>query len=354
MAKRERLTTAKKTASREDKLRRLGNNYREYTGAEVSVQHAYLKFKINQEERGNSPQTLAFYDRFYKKFVSFINKSLNDTPENCPIDIMTQDGFQLLFMKSLGDVSQQTVNSYLRGYRAFGNFCEEIGLLDGFKCPIKEVEPPMKQVYTDKELKKLLIKPDIRDFTDFRDFAIINLLLSTGARTNTLLNIRLKDVDLENGYIIFNTTKAHKVVSVGLEKKCKDTLSEYISYWRSGGDIEPTDYLFCNIYGEQLTRGGLSTTIAHYNKHRGVEKTSIHLFRHTFAKNWITSGGDIISLAKVLTHSDLDMVKHYSNLYGGDVKAEIEEHSTLSKLRTSSGQTIATKKNNPQRDIRKG
>ena len=346
MAKRERLTTAKKTASREDKLRRLGNNYREYTGAEVSVQHAYLKFKISQEERGNSPQTLAFYDRFYKKFVSFINESFNDTPENCPIDIMTQDGFQLFFMKSLGDVSQQTVNSYLRGYRAFGNFCEEIGLLDGFKCPIKEVEPPMKPVYTDKELKKLLIKPDIRDFTDFRDFTIINLLLSTGARSNTLLNIRLKDVDLENGYIIFNTTKAHKVVSVGLEKKCKDTLTEYISYWRSGGDIEPEDFLFCNIYGEQLTRGGLSTTIAHYNRHRGVEKTSLHLFRHTFAKNWITSGGDIISLSKVMTHSDLDMVKRYSNLYGGDIKAEKEEHSTLSKLRTSSGQTIATKRNN--------
>ena len=31
------------------------------------------------------------------------------------------------------------------------------------------------------------------------------------------------------------------------------------------------------------------------------------------------------------------MVKHYSNLYGADVKAEIEEHSTLSHLRTSSG-----------------
>ena len=71
MAKRERLTTAKKTASREDKLRRLGNNYREYTGAEVSVQHAYLKFKINQEERGNSPQTLAFYIHFGYSYTFF-------------------------------------------------------------------------------------------------------------------------------------------------------------------------------------------------------------------------------------------------------------------------------------------
>lgn len=345
MSQRKKLTTAKKDASREDKLRRLGNNYSEYTGGEISVKHAYLKFKIRQEEKGNSKQTLAFYDRFYKKFVGFINTYLNDTEENCPIDIMIQDGFQLLFIKSLGeDVNQQTINAYLRGYRAFGNFCEEIGLLDGFKCPIREVEPPVKQVYTEKELKKLLIKPDIREFNEFRNFTIITLLLSTGARTNTILNIQIKDVDLDDGYISFNTTKAHKVVRLGLEKKAKDTLAEYISYWRTGGDIEQTDFLFCNIYGEQLTRGGLSTAISRYNRGRGVEKTSIHLFRHTFAKNWITSGGDIISLAKVLTHSELDMVKHYSNLYGTDVKAEIEQHSTLSQLRTSSGQTMATKK----------
>ena len=355
MAERRKITTAKKEATREDKLRRLGKNYSEYTGGEVSVKHAYLKFKIHQEEKGNSKQTLVFYDAFYKKFVKFINTYLQDTDENCPIDIMTQDGFQLLFIKSLGeDMSQQSINTYLRGYRAFGNYCESIGLLDGFKCPIKEVEPPIKQVYTDKELKRLLVKPDIRDFSDFRNFTIITLLLSTGARTNTLLNIRLKDVDLDEGYITFNTTKAHKVVRLGLEKKAKDTIAEYISYWRTGGDIEPTDFLFCNIYGEQLTRGGLSTAIERYNKSRGVEKTSIHLFRHTFAKNWITSGGDIISLAKVLTHSELDMVKHYSNLYGADVKAEIEQHSTLSHLRTSSGSTIGTKKRNEEQKKEQG
>lgn len=347
--KRKKITTSKKEATAEVKRKRLEKNYTEFTGLEFSVKHAYLKFKIRQEEKGNSKETLAFYDRFYKKYVAFINEYLNTTDEECPIDILTQDGFQLFFIKSLGDkVNQQTVNAYLRGYRAFGNYCEEIGLIDGFKCPIKEVEPPIKQVYTDKELKKLLVKPDIRDFTDFRSYTIINLLLSTGARTNTILNIKLEDVDLEEGYINYNTTKANKVVRLGLEKKARDVLIEYISYWRTGGDIEPTDYLFCNIYGEPLTRGGLDTSIANYNRSRGVEKTSLHLFRHTFAKNWITSGGDIISLARVLTHSELDMVKHYSNLYGGDIKNEIEQHSTLAQLRTTSGQTIATKKRNEE------
>lgn len=341
---RQRMTTAKRQATREDKLRRLGNNYSEFTGGEISVKHAYLKFKINQEAKGNRKDTLLFYDRCYKKIVNFITEYLKSTDDKCPIDILTQDGMQLFFIKSLGNVTQQTINSYLRGYRAFGNYCEEIGLLDGFKCPIKEVVPPVKQVYTEKELKTLLVRPDITYFEDFRNYTVINLLLATGARVNTLVNLRIKDVDLDEGYITFNTTKAHKVVRIGLERKAKAVLAEYISYWRTGGDIEPEDYLFCNMYGEQLTRGGLCTAIARYNNKRGVEKTSIHLFRHTFAKNWITSGGDIISLAKVLTHSELDMVQRYANLYGGDITAEIEQHSVLAQLRTTNGQTLKTKK----------
>ena len=339
-----KMTTQKKQATREEKLRRLGKNYSEFTGGEISIRHAYLKFKIYQEGKGNSKDTLVFYDRCYKKIENFLENFLNTSAEDCPIDIMTQDGIQLFFVRSLGVDNQQTINSYLRGWRAFGNYCEEIGLLDGFRCPIKEVVPPVKEVYTDKELRKLLVKPDIRDFSEFRNYAVINLLLATGARTNTIVNLRIKDVDLEEGYINFNTTKAHKVVRIGLERKCKAVLAEYIGYWRTGGDTVDTDYLFCNLYGEQLTRGGLSTAIAKYNQKRGVEKTGMHLFRHTFAKNWITSGGDIISLAKVLTHSELAMVQRYANLYGGDVKAEIEQHSILAQLRTKDGETLQSKK----------
>lgn len=190
-----KMTTQKKQATREEKLRRLGKNYSEFTGGEISVKHAYLKFKLYQEGKGNSKDTLVFYDRCYKKIENFLENFLNTSAEDCPIDIMTQDGIQLFFVKSLGVDNQQTINSYLRGWRAFGNYCEEIGLLDGFRCPIKEVVPPVKEVYTEKELKKLLVKPDIRDFSEFRNYAVINLLLATGARTNTIVNLRIKDVE---------------------------------------------------------------------------------------------------------------------------------------------------------------
>lgn len=354
---RQKLTSKKKVKTPEEKRKLLEQQRTEWTGNEYTVKDAWLRFMVNQQNKGNSKATLDYYRRFYKKFVAYLNSITPDgvSGEDTPIDWITNPISQTAFINSLGAVNQQTVNSYLRGYRALGNFAEEEGLIEGFKCPIKEVIPPAKQVYTDKELKRLLKKPDIDNFEEFRNFVIISLVLSTGVRSNTIRNIQIKDVELDDGYITFNTTKAHKVVRLGLERKVRRDLAVYITKWRTvryleNGEeepIPPTDYLFCNAYGEQFTRQGLYQAIAHYNTRRGVEKTSLHLLRHTFAKNWITSGGDIISLAKVLTHSELDMVKRYSNLYGEDVKEEIEQHSTLSQLRQSSGKTLKTSNRKP-------
>lgn len=317
-----------------------------YTGDEEKIDTVYLRFIVHQHSNGNSEATIKFYERFYKKLEAYCNNVYGQSGgiANCPINMLKDDIFRYTFIKSLGDVNIQTVNSYLRGYRALGNYAVKNGYLDSFSCPIKEVPPEVKDVYTEAELKKLLVKPPVQDFEQFRTYTIINLLLSTGARVNTLSNLRIKDVDFDEGYINFNTTKAHKVVRIGLHKRALISLKEFIHYWRSGGDTEPDDFLFCNIYGEQLTRHGIYKSIESYNKRRGVEKTGVHLFRHTFAKMWIKDGGDLISLAQVLTHSELDMVKRYANLYGTDIKDKIMEHSPLSQIRTNSGDTLQTQK----------
>lgn len=308
-----------------------------------SLEHCFAHFLLEQQEKGNSKATIDFYNRFYKKLINFeVVASPMEEYGRVPVKILEIPGFQLGFIESLGEVSVQTVNSYLRGLRAFGNFCLEEGYIEDFKCSIKEEEPPVKQVYTDKELAKLRKKPNINDFADFRMYCIIGLILNTGARSNTIINIRLCDVELDEGYITFNKLKNHGIVRLGLERKVRQDLREWIEFWRYEKGAEETDFLFCNAYGEQMTRSTLSKAFREYNLSRGVDKTSIHLLRHTFAKKWITSGGDIITLARVLTHSELEMVKRYSNLYGTDVKKEIEEHSAISQMKKQSGQTLKT------------
>ena len=59
----------------------------------------------------------------------------------------------------------------------------------------------------------------------------------------------------------------------------KSVLQEYLRY-RKG---EPDDYLFVSVYGVPFTKDSMGEVLRHYNWSRGVEKTGIHLFRHTFA-----------------------------------------------------------------------
>lgn len=347
MAKQKIGSKAKKPVSLEKKRERIEKQHTEWDGSEYSVDYCFTLFMVDRIARRNTKPTLDGYDRMFKKINNFF-ASIGTNAKEIPVDWLARDGTQALFIHSLGNVSEQTINYYLRHFRAFGNFCEEKGYIDGFTCPIKEVDAPIKEVYTDAELKKLLVKPKTESFVEFRNYCIISLILATGARSQTIRALKIKDVDLDNGYINYNTTKAHKVVRLGLERKVRVDLAEYIAEYRSidatGEELSKEEFLFCNEYGEELTRHGLIKAIANYNKRRGVEKTSIHLLRHTFAKNWITSGGDIITLAKVLTHTELDMVKKYANLYADDVKDEIEQHSTLSQIRRSSGKTIKSSK----------
>lgn len=341
-----RITTNKTEPNdRLKKLTKLEKHYQEWKN-DFTIDFCFTSFMVVQKERGNSEYTIYNYKCFYRRFCAFLEEVWQKTPKEVTVELLETQPTLLLFTDYLkkGGLMQSSVNAVLRNYRAFGKWCLEEGYIDSFKCNVRQDVTRVKEVYTPAELEKLMVKPPITDFHAFRSYCIISLMLNTGARRRTISNIKICDLEVEEGYINFNTTKSNKVVRLGLERKTRRDLAEWVKYWRIDKDAEPTDYLFCNEFGGQLSCNSITDSIGKYNRSRGVEKTSVHLFRHTFAKMWITSGGDIISLARVLTHSELEMVQRYSNLYGGDIKKEIEEHSAISQLKTKSGKTLKNQK----------
>ena len=69
-----------------------------------------------------------------------------------------------------------------------------------------------------------------------------------------------------------------------------------------------------------------------YNKNRGVETTGIHRYRHTFAKQWILNGGDVVTLSRILGHSNLNITQNYINLLVSDVAIKVDEINLLDKF----------------------
>ena len=108
-------------------------------------------------------------------------------------------------------------------------------------------------------------------------------------------------------------------------------LKEYIKKFRSNAEL--TDYLFCDVGGEQLSETALTSSIRRYNQSRGVSNTSIHSLRHTFARQWLLKTGDVFRLQKILGHSTLEMTRRYTNLLGEDLKEDFEVFNPLDNLK---------------------
>ena len=133
---------------------------------------------------------------------------------------------------------------------------------------------------------------------------IICHILATGNRAGTVCNLRNFDVNFSSHEINLNVVKNRKAYIIPISTKYEKILKEYMSH--RGG--KPEDYLFCNAYQDPLSGVALQNTIREYNRKRGVSRTSIHAFRHTFAKKWVLNGGDIFRLQQMLGHSSLEMV----------------------------------------------
>lgn len=146
----------------------------------------------------------------------------------------------------------------------------------------------------------------------------------------------MADVDLHDNEIILRHTKNKRQQIVSICAALRNILVEYVNSQPKTDD----DYLFCTWHGEQLTKAVLRNALVRYNQRRGVQRSNLHAYRHTFAKYWILNGGDVFRLQKMLSHSTLEMTRKYVNMFDVDLKANIDDFNPLSKLSTKNKEHI--------------
>ena len=247
-----------------------------------------------------------------------------------PFDLLTKEMLDemVVSMRKSG-LAHNTIATYVRQLRTFLNWCNGEGLTTVMLPNMKEKET-VKETYTDEELARLLKKP-ARDcgFCEYRAWVIVNFLLNSGCRAATVRNIQNRDVDLQTRQIILRHTKVGKIQVIPLCSLMVSILQDYMEI--RGGKEE--DYLFCDQYGGKLSENALRLAIAAYNQRRGVQKTSIHLFRHTFARKYLVDcGGNAFTLQKLMGHSTLKTTKIYCNIFDADIAKNYDTFSPLTQI----------------------
>lgn len=306
------------------------------SNADITAEEAEKLFIRHCKVKNLSNQTIKTYENVIKVFFQFLN------PETKVNEIMKEDIEEFIFwLKENREIKETTINTYLRHIRSFLYWCMECDYLKRFKIQLIKADKEIKETYTTEELQRLLKKPNVKEctFTEYKTWVFENYLLGTGNRISTALNIKIRDVHFSDGVIILRKTKNRKQQIIPMSKTLEGVLMEYLLY-RDGSE---EDYLFCNEYGEQGDRRSYQQAVYRYNIKRNVNKTSCHLFRHTFAKNWILNGGDIFRLQKLLGHSSMDIVKNYVNMFSDDLQIGFDEFNPLDNL-CSSGTKIRMEK----------
>lgn len=287
-----------------------------------TVEEAFDDFLNSKRANGLQEKTLLTYEQHFHA----ISKELNSTQY---LEDLSKREIEEAINRLRARLSSNSVRSYTATLKSFLSWCAAEDLTE-VSIKLYKAEETVKDTYSNAELQKLLKKPNTRScgFAEYRNWVIINLLLNSGSRASTIRNILIKDVDLENQTISYRHTKNKSIQIVPLCCEMRKILKEYMRVRDGLGN----DYLFPNQDGGQMTENGLNEAIRKYNRARGVEKTSIHLFRHSFAERYLKQGGNPFDLQKILGHSTLAMTKHYCRIYDKELIKNYDKYSPLQNL----------------------
>ena len=307
---------------------------------DYTIQDRFEEYIAEKKALNLAEKTISGYKESFKKFADVIDVSMNmNDLDKKDITMFTAD------MLDQGDLRPTSINHYLRDIRAFVKWCMANSYLEKqFKIDLIKYQEEPKKTYTDTELKLLMKKPQGNNFVEYRTYACVMWIIGTGNRVSTVCNLKIGDIDFKKKQVVLGHTKNKKVQVIPLSASLIRIIRDYIKA-TTPDDIERSEYLFCSITNEQLTPNALKHAIRDYNLSRGVSITSAHALRHTFAKNYIASGGDCFKLQKILGHSTLDMTRKYVDLLTEDIQNDFEEHNLLEKLASPNGKKHTMKVN---------
>lgn len=260
-------------------------------------------------ERSYSDNTLDAYTRDIDRLAASHPGLLHVTID----DLQT-------FLSELYDlgISARSQARILSGIRTFYKFL----ILDGFleQDPTELLESPklgehIPQVLSVEEVDMLEGAIDLSEPEGQRNKAIIEVLFSCGLRVSELVNLKMSDLYLEEGYIrVFGKGSKERLVPISRRAV------EELNYWFIDRNVMKIkqgeeDYVFLNRRGAHLTRTMILIMIKRLGLEAGIKKTiSPHTLRHSFATALLEGGADLRSIQAMLGHEKIGTTEIYTHL----------------------------------------
>jgi integrase/recombinase XerD len=263
-------------------------------------------------EKGLSPNTVQSYSQDLKKLILFFSK------EKIPwMKAREKDLIKFVHHQSRAHLSPRSIARMISSAKSFYRFLVLDGLL--LKSPAANLTTPriwldLPEYLTEKEVENLLSQPEDKIPRGLRDKAVLELLYATGLRASELTALKLRDVNLEEGFILCRG-KGGKERIVPLGQSALAAVKRYLRESRPRLVKKDDPSLFLTSRGSAYTRQGIWKMIRRYGRQAGLEKKiSPHVLRHSFATHLLERGADLRSVQLMLGHSQITTTQIYTHV----------------------------------------
>lgn len=216
-------------------------------------------------EKGLSANTRSAYSRDLARYLDFLEKSERQKPSDVgPADIAAF--MATLQKRSIGPRSRARCLSAIRMFHKFlmiENYADSN--------PATIIEAPrtlhkLPQFLDGREVDALLAACLGERDEDLRDLAMLELLYATGLRVSELVNLKLREVNLDSGYLM-TVGKGNKERLVPIGESARVRTTAYLDTVRLRVDpLRQNPYFFFPVWGSNEPPGFLE-----YHQEKGAD-----------------------------------------------------------------------------------
>lgn len=281
----------------------------EYQSTNPQILQAFL---VSKKVEGCTDRTIKYYGETLNAFFREIT---------APVERMQTNDIRLYIAKrAMKDgVSTVTQNNELRIIRSFCAWCTAEDYM------VKNPTLKIKKIKTEKRVKEAFDEMEIEKMRhtvwNKRDRAIIEVLLSTGARVGELKLLDRSDI-IGDTMVVYG--KGKKEREVYLNAKAKFAIDIYLK-----SRTDDNDALFVTLDKpyERLKVSGFEIIVREVGKRCGVEAYP-HKFRRTAATMALNRGMPIEQVQQMLGHEDVKTTLIYARTAQENLKMSHKKYLT--------------------------
>ncbi len=296
----------------------------------MHIDDAVTRFETQLRADGRSHHTVSSYLRD----LSSLRRWLAEAQHPTEVEALTPDLLgqfvtsPAVTEKSDGQPKEAaSIDKVKMSLKAFFTYLVKTGVLATSPARLlraRRADRPLPEILTFDEKRRFLkAAADARGDRARRDHVILDLVLHTGIRLDSLVMLDIEDVRLAEKHLVVRRLKGggetRKFLRVALRRHLEDYLR-----WRMALSVE-CPALFLSNRDRRLSGRQVERLVAGWLAAAGIEKAiTPHGLRHSFATHLYERTRDLLAVQRALDHRHVSTTQVYAQVSDDALEAGLE------------------------------